>query len=293
MLGESGLAYKNAGLRRSYLNWLLNERIPREELWGELKSLLPHALRSEGYDDAETILDAMEVLAQENAARRREFITLLSVEANYSPAWEAVEAEGALIRMYELDGCFTEAADLLRRRFYRLRNAGDEHQLYEAGLILDHIASFALDGWELDSLRKLLEAGTIPGSGGSSIDKLVGGIPVSILYVGGNETQAAYEQTIRDELTAKFPGLRIEFYLPGWTSSWNVHLDKVRPLVQRADIVVLSVMVRTQFGRHVRRMCGADTTWLACTGRGKQPLLSSIERAAIWAADRKQKGHGQ
>src|SRR5690606_32554580 len=118
--------------------------------------------------------------------------------------------------------------------------------------------------------------------------RLEAGDAVAVLYIGGNETQEAYEASLSDELQTAYPGLSVEFYFPGWSSNWNRHLDRLLPKIGKVDAVVLNRMVRTQFGRHVRSECGdTDRLWLACTGTGKGSLKNTIVAAAMMALGRR------
>jgi hypothetical protein len=111
--------------------------------------------------------------------------------------------------------------------------------------------------------------------------------PISLLYIGGNETQRQYEQTLKNEFAQEHPSWALEFYFPGWTSNWNDHLNAVKPKIRTSDAVILNTLVRTQFGRHVRKTCDSNTPWFPCTGRGRASLKRSIEEAACWASQQK------
>jgi hypothetical protein len=106
---------------------------------------------------------------------------------------------------------------------------------------------------------------------------------VRILYIGGNETQERYIEPLKKDWRTSWPGLQAEFYLPGWDSGWDAHWDKIAPKIPTFSAVVLSPLVRTQFGRTVRRNCNENTPWFSCTGRGKASIKRSVENAANWA----------
>lgn len=282
ILRQSGIATQSQGIRRKYLDWLLAVKLPVAERWSELKQLLPCALKDGDLSQAEDILDALEGLALENEECRASFLQLLQESASYSPAWDTSEAELASIKMQELGGQFAEAAELLKRRIYRLREGGADYQLAEARGILERVQGYKLDDPSLAPLAgQLAPSNDTPACPGLT-DKLRAGHSLFVLYIGGNETQEVYVPHIRTELLRDYPGLRIEFYFPQWSSRWNVHLDKVRPMIADADVVVLNKFVRTQFGESVRRLCNADHPWWPCTGHGKKSLKTSIEEAAVW-----------
>lgn len=53
-----------------------------------------------------------------------------------------------------------------------------------------------------------------------------------------------------------------------------------------SDIVVLMPLVRTNFGRHIRRVSGErGLRWHPCTGKGQASITAAIRHAAVIAAD--------
>lgn len=288
LIQECSIALHCKGIRSRYLDWLLSERLPLQVRWDELNKLLPITLKDLSLEQAERILDAMEELAWEHENYRIRFEELLRDDRNYSPAWEATEAEMALSRLCELAGNLYQAAEVLKGRFHKLKANGSEYNLQQARLILDHIQSFKLNDESIEHLSRLVEESDETKEASTNAqDCLKHGQEVSVLYIGGNETQEAYVDKIREELAALYPGLRMSFYFPKWDSSWNAHLDKIRPMIGINNVVVLSDLVRTGLGQHIRKLCNSDCPWFACTGRGKQSLKASIEKAAIWASQKK------
>jgi hypothetical protein len=113
--------------------------------------------------------------------------------------------------------------------------------------------------------------------------KDVTGSPLSarVLYVGGNETQKSYRDRLKRELGDEQPALDVEFYFPGW-DSWSSHLAKLKPMINKADVVVLNPLMPTLLGRHLRATCNAKHPWFPCTGRGFAALKNSIMAASAW-----------
>jgi hypothetical protein len=102
------------------------------------------------------------------------------------------------------------------------------------------------------------------------------GLPVRILFVGGNEVQARWDRDIEAWLTQEYPGTGVTWIHPGWSSNWNKPLADVAGAMQRHQAVVLMKFVRTIFGEKVRRMASENhRPWIPCTGHG----LSSVKRA--------------
>ena len=283
---ESSAADGHSELRESAIKMLDSHTIPVRDHWRHLVRLLPGALRDDS-QQAERILDSMERLAVENAEFRGQWAKLLSDSANYSPAWVSEDAERSTVRIHELVGAFDDARHLLRQSFYRLREDGGEYALQEAERVLDDLQNLPCPCSDLGSLRESLDQLR---DNTSSVDSatraLEKGHVVKVLYVGGNETQAKYVDQIKAEIGSEFPGVVIDFVLPGWSSNWSDDLARVVSQLKHSDVVVLNSMVRTQFGRGLRKACGSQSPWIACTGRGKQSLANSIRKASIFAAKR-------
>lgn len=285
---EAGVLGESPELREAYLNWILEQKIPLADRWDQLRGLLSQCIGDGSCELGETILDELEGLATRDRDLRLKFVDLLNDSANYSPIWEPSDAELALARFHEIEGNLADAAEIWQRRFYRLREAGELRHLEEARDIVEALKSFKLSEIDTETLHKLVEEKDEEdqSEAKAASDLLRNGGTVSILYVGGNETQAAYEDRIRRHFKEQLPGVNLQFYFPGWSSGWNYHLDKVKNSIADYDAVVLNNLVRTQFGRHMRKLCDENTPWFACTGRGRQSLQRAIEKAALWAAGR-------
>lgn len=288
LLLDSGAADRNSALRSDVLRMLGDANLPVRTLWDRLVRLLPAAL-SDGSDEGEQILDRLEGIAVECAELRPEFVRLLSNTRFYSPAWDPVDAETALVRMHLLEGEFDMAKDSLLRRYYRLREERKGYQRVEGLNILEEVRFFP--GTDPDDMDQL--AASWPADDERELDhaswmtELRAGGKIRVLYVGGNETQQQYVGDLRKLITKEFPGVELEFEMPGWSSNWIVDAERVKAKLQRFDVLVLNNLVRTQFGKHVRKACGPHCPWIGCSGRGKESLRKSIRQAAVFAAERK------
>jgi hypothetical protein len=143
----------------------------------------------------------------------------------------------------------------------------------------EYLADYPTDGFSLDDLRNSFGTDPTPKPAPTNLRTK----QVRILYIGGNETQERYIEPLKKDWRTSWPGLHTEFYLPGWDSGWDAHWDKIAPKISTFSAVVLSPLVRTQFGRTVRRNCNENTPWFSCTGRGKASIKRSVENAANWA----------
>jgi hypothetical protein len=225
-------------------------------------------------------------MAAENELYRLEWICLLHNAANFSPAWTTAEAELSLVKMHELSGQFKDAAEILKRHFYRALEAGTPADLIEAEEILYWLESYQLDDEAFPHMRQMLsqpEETAVESQ--AAAEKLRAGHPLHVLYVGGNETQEAYVPALKGDIGREYPGIKVSFYFPGWSSNWGSQIEKVRGLLRGVDVVVVNRLVRTHFGRQIRKLCGPNCPWLPCTGRGRKSLSTSIVRAACCKVD--------
>jgi hypothetical protein len=283
---DSGLAADITALRGPYVEWLTSAPLPLSDKWKQLRQLLPAALKSADYEQGENILDQMERLAEQAPDVRSEFVELLREHRNFSPAWETADAAHALSKLYELDNNAAQGLGLLYEEFFRLRNEDNPSFDTVGPQIVDRMIELGADEDTITILRRHLPSTELVAEAASEIDQLVT-ISVTIIYIGGNETQAGYEGKLREKLSKSCPGLRLKTVFPGWGSNWAVYLDQVKSMLPEADAVVLNKLVRTQFGRAVRKQCNNNVPWWPCTGRGLKALKSSIEAAALWAASKK------
>jgi hypothetical protein len=286
---ESGLAVDVTGVRGPYVEWLVTAQLPLAVKWQQLKQLLPASVRDANYQQGENILDQMEHLAEQAADIRAEFVEFLGDHRNYSPAWEPPDAAHSLTKLYELDSNSSQGIGLLHQLFFQLHNEDNPSFATVGPQIVDRMFELGANEETLKDLRRYLPASEATSDADSGEDGLRE-VAVCILYVGGNETQAGYEDNLRKKLAHRLPNLDLRTIFPGWGSNWIVHLDQVRALLPTVDAVVLNRLVRTQFGRAVRRNCSSETPWWPCTGKGLKALESSIEAAAMWAAAQKNSG---
>jgi hypothetical protein len=107
------------------------------------------------------------------------------------------------------------------------------------------------------------------------------GAPVRVVFVGGNETQAAYVPHIEETLRETYGGrVSITWVDQTWGSNWHVVADRVDRLLVEADVVCLMTFVRTALGGRVRKLSKSHgVPWVAVTGHGRAALLGSIHEA--------------
>lgn len=280
IVASSEILRKHPEIIPDYLAWLVEQRTQPAQKWKRLAALLEIALGSNRIRESEAILDALEGMALENSSCRKKFIRLLSEEDRYNPAWTERDAENRLVHLHELEGNAPEVATLLGKHFHEDQNREWSDRSFLAEIV-DRIESLKVDGFDVEALRDRIDAAESEDSEHVAPTE----IKAIILYVGGNEKQQAYEPVIRDRLAKKYPNLIVEFFFPGWSSNWNKPLEQILRRLDDADAVVLNSLVRTQFGRNLRKKCDGQTPWFPCNGRGEKSLRQSILRAAEWASN--------
>ncbi|MCX5691320.1 MAG: hypothetical protein NTV94_16285, partial [Planctomycetota bacterium] len=290
VLASSSLPERSPALRRVYIEWLTGEMPSTDKKWTGATIVLRSALSAGESDLAEQALDVLEGVATEIESRRSTFLEMLGHADQYSPAWDSEDAEGARIRLYELDGQYESAAQLLLTRFHRLRQQGTDYQIAQSRQVLEQIKAYRLESLDIVGLERMVADGDSDAAQGIGKSLKDTSRRINVLYVGGNEIQRQYEQPIRLSLAKTSPAVDAAFMFPGWSSNWIFHVDDFKRRLVRTDVVVLSSLVRTQFGRHVRALCDSQRPWFPCTGRGRQSLLTSIERAALYVAGRRASG---
>lgn len=286
LLADTKLYERSPSLRRVYFEWLCEGQASVDHQWDGSRGVLASSLRAGEPELAQLALDQLERIAVMLQNRRAEFRELLDQPAAYSPAWDPEDAETARVRMLELDGDLDAAAQILVKRFYRFRQIGTPFSSVRAQQVVEQLREYQVGSVDCDRLDQLLDQVNSDQPGASQANGAASVQPVKVLYIGGNETQQQYEGPIRQAFARSMPNLTLSFLFPGWTSNWHTWVDDVKRRLPHVHAVVLSSMVRTQFGRHVRALCTEAKPWFPCTGRGRQSLIRSIERAAQFVAAR-------
>jgi hypothetical protein len=190
------------------------------------------------------------------------------------------------------------AADLLRSEICaRLGRTAEACSLL--GALARRAANGTLEGYDPDDLvDRLIELGAPDDEiaecraalsrreGNVGPVELDEAATIRVLFVGGDERQAQYDAELSAAIDRNYNGhVYVEFFHPGWGSNWPKAADRVEARYPHAQAVVLMPLVRTLFGRRIRRTAGeAGLPWIACTGRGRAAIEGSIQRAIEVAA---------
>ncbi|MCC6316730.1 MAG: hypothetical protein IT361_03480 [Gemmatimonadaceae bacterium] len=232
--------------------------------------------REKTVDLASQQLDALEELTFE-AKLFEEFEYLLANEPRLEMLWATADVDAARIRALEGQGRYRDAAQLLIRQFHAVvaRSSGATTASPED--ILETLATYPhAETLGLDELRRRLTAA--PRLSSSPPKSLR---PISILVVGGNETQAQYDESIRAGYSDR-AWLTVDFMHTGWSSNWGSFVDEFARRLPGIDAVVVLSMMRTGLGRSIRSMCDTKP-WRGCHGTGKASIVRAID-AAVTAA---------
>lgn len=287
MIRASGVLESSEMLREEFMRQQKSSRLPAEEAWSNWESILLGAMKGHSWEQAEDALDQLGCLAHSHTPYRTRFAELLGSRESWAPVWEEEDVENLLEQFHELDGRNAEAAEILQRRFYKRKQEAAPHQLEEAAQLLDQIRSLGCEHIDCSALEGQLEAartsGEDPDAAADIEFRLAEGANVSLVYIGGNETQAQYEKGIKQRLADDWPGVEVDFHFTGWDASWTHVFNTLRNRIGDLDAVVLNYLVRTNCGKRIRALCDKKTPWFPCTGRGKKSLEGSIRQAARWA----------
>jgi len=256
----------------------------RAEDW---QRALPVLLQARRVEEAAEGLDVLEEAACEGAGLE-EFLAILETPERYWPAWDRVDAEWARVRLLESRGDYLAAAAVLADAFHRALASNRWSRLAEGAEYLERLEGYPPDARAgLAALRGRYDALAAQEREGGSEDVRSGTAkPVTILVVGGNETQQRSQARIEEELRRRYPWITARFIFTGWGSNWNGYLGEVERALGAVDAVVVHRLMRTGLGRAVRRRLG-ETPWCGCGAPGREAIVRSIVRAAEMARARR------
>lgn len=245
----------------------------------DFEALLRYAQREGDVTAARAALEGLERLALGSPAVRRAFADALADEAYYDPAWTWEEAQYARTQMLEADGRYAEAGSVLASLIHSYLS---QNETEEARGLCERLQSYGATCPDFPDigarLAALVEAphADVGAQAGERAPKLV-----RVLFVGGNEVQARYDEWIEGELERLGTGVTVTFLHTGWDGNWGPHAERIRQLMPTHDSAVIMRFVRTELGRTAREDVGkAGKRWVACTGHGRDSMLRAVLNAA-------------
>lgn len=263
-----------------YVEWLRQAQMTSEDRWEELRCLHEDAVTERDIHKLEVVLDEMETLAVRFADVRTHLLDLLGDAEAYTIAWDDTAADFCRVKLYELEGNYAQCGALIRNRVFHLLAIGDQYSVSQAETLYEYLQEIgAIIDEDAHIDERIRQAKDRHGQAEVLPEHGINEIAWSILYVGGNEIQAQYEERLREELEVTYPNATFEFVFPGWDSNWNEWYWLVEPILNRSQVIVINNLIRTNFGRKIRAACDAEHRWYSCNGRGMASIRRSIEDA--------------
>lgn len=274
---------QSAIARQALRAYAENEVRPQTERWKDWLLLLQTAIAA---GDGGLMEQAAAVLIDwgQLPLFRKDLLALLSDPRRHDPAIELDEANKIRITLFEQEGQYLEALELLRPYFHRAVNR--DHQLHDARGFFERMQSYGLSDELIAPERERLthaeiaEQDTIPQPSSSDLHQALAKQPVSILFIGGEQAQAQYDEYLLKHFSV-YPNLKVSFIHPGWVVKWNSFWDQHKYTIKQADWLVLLTFMRTDLHKKLREESGKP--WLSCTGHGRGSIKRTIEDA-IWKA---------
>jgi len=209
---------------------------------------------------------------------------LLAGNDHLAEALGRVDTDLRRVDILERLGEYGPARNIAIGLFHRARSG----QLpgYDAADLLDLVSDLDASGDELERLGRLLFTGEKPDASAGSPS------PVRLVFVGGNESQHQWTSFLDGELVRLYGGRVHVDWFRGFSADWSRILDQaLSRLRQGGDALVLMPYVRTNLGRHLRTRVGeAGLPWIPCTGKGRESILRSLQRAVAVVEQQRARG---
>lgn len=276
-LTDLGTVASNPGAREAFMALLRDtEMLAPEKRWSLSRAIGRAVAR--GAVDTELARRCGDELCELAESRPQQFGSDFMQEFSgepWSDVYDEEELESRLISVAELRGEYEDVGQFLQRQLAR---ALAEGALPLANDCVELLDARGLGGFVSTEQRVWLASQM---SAAASSREIAAGRPVRILFVGGNEVQARWDDEVRSEVARQAPGVGVDFIHSGWGSNWGVFVAEVERKVDQCSAIVLMRFVRTILGEKVRRIASdRDKPWIACSGHGK----ASVERAILEAA---------
>ncbi len=279
-LAEGPWISSSPRLRKEILTIAGSTSTPRAERVRLWTAIIPALIRANETDSAEEGLAQLEVLA-EDPQLTGTVHAFLEISSNFDPAWSAVEAGWARVGLLRRMGKDWDCGHELRKLFYLVRDDEDEAQQ-----IVELFAEWGLDSALRDEIAARLPV-VAPIESRGIVERLSAGEPVALAFFGGNEVQARYDESVKEELAREWPGVRVQFEHSAWSSNWGRESGRYLAAANASDAVVLHRFMRTMLGRTLR--AGLQKPWIACVGSGRGSILGSLRRAAVVGLEQRMK----
>ena len=223
---------------------------------------------------AEEALDQLEILACKEESLGNLFLENIKESHFYAPFWTEEDALWAQVRISRRYGNDSHCEAVLPRLFYMYR----DEKPFMAEQVVEQFRSWSIANETCDELERSLP---------TRDRKEIEGSPraVNLVFIGGNETQEKYDESVRRWLEDNLPNVSIHFEHTGWSSNWGREVDRLLNIIDQSHAVIIMQMIRTQLGRTLRKK--STRPWIPCTGTGLGAIKGSVMEAVRVASSMK------
>lgn len=261
----------SASLLERALASIQDTTLTDRDKWERLIAIVPAAIARSAVETAAEALENLHELAIRGSCTSLAHVWF-SQESNYDAIWDAEDALWARAQIAHCEGDLVECGQLLARLFWSENHRDPESAREILSLMADWRVSDDLRNHCENGLARTSESEVAPDSAPAPRSK-----PCRIVFVGGNETQERYDESIRREIAADLPNVEILFFHTGWSANWGRELPTILSAAHGADAVVIMQFIRTMLGRRLRSQLSKP--WVACTGHGRDAIIRSTRRA--------------
>ena len=282
---SAGVMTSDAPKRLAYAQWLPNSKRNKEKIFKCLCNVVKWEIESTKTDASIFAIDALELLSEDSDKLSNELLDFVQINILSPDILDDLELYELKFKLLSRLKRNIEADQVLIERFHRLATSSNDWKRQQASHFLEELIELEIDISSFQTLARKVQNDFKTEEVEPDFINSCG--KIKILCVGGNEIQKKYEEQLVEELSELYPQLYVEFIYTGWTYNFTGFVDSVRSKIPVFDGLVLSSMVRTNFGRNIRKICNDDCPWWPCTGRGRDSIKRKIILAATHAAKRK------
>lgn len=261
-----------------------------------LKSVLEAALERQEIDEIESVLTEVETTLSDGTPKlTRAWAEFLRDNAAYRQLFNPYAADLESVAYFRKLDDLSSATDALVAAIERQLPVGSVEAESRVRVMIDELREFDATLAAVFKADPRCVAPTpyvpfIP----QTVEEKQDFTPVQVLFVGGmREEQGRHEEDLRRKLEEKFgESLQVKFTYPGWGSNWAEKLEQAGRDIERIDALVLMPLVRTTFGRRLRRLVGEKhRPWIACSGNGMgSSVLALTEAYRVVLEQRERRG---
>jgi len=239
-------------------------------------------------DSARECLDYLERLALDHDRFKTSFTDLFKVEGQFGSSWSQEDISWSLVGIYERVNEYENAIEILRQQFHFYAAEGMWAEAYG---VFERTKSYGLDPkLHADMERRILgefETTELPLEDNQDLGPEE---RINVLFVGGHEPHAKYDERIKSVLAEKTPWINVDFAHPGWSTNWSETAETLISRFPNYDALVIMTLIRTNLGRKLRKVTKENgLVWISCTGGGRKSVEQAVRRGAELALRKKER----